>query len=482
MNGKQLRGVVNHLRKAAGPGEAAGLPDAELLRRWVVGRDEAAFEVLLWRHAGLVLAVCRRVLRDAHEAEDAMQATFLALARKAASIGKREAVAAWLYRVAYRVALQTRARACKCPTGDDQALESVAAEPEDDVVWRDLRPVLDEEVSRLPARYRVPLVLRYLGGRTNEEVAAELGCPLGTVVSRLGRARERLRERLTRRGLTLSAGGLAAALAENAAPAAVRAVRIAATARAAVLLAAGEGAAGVVSGRVVVLAEAVLRSMAVTSPRLVMASVLVASLFAGVVGVLAHQAPGERPPVAKEQPNRKAAPPLTPFRLMPRTADDLAEVTGLNVYKYRLDLPKGQRFRILWEAFPKKGAPERWLWHHDFEKKEEGPLVLRVSFLRRDRKMQGVLLSQEKEAEFRLDCPGCHPPGLATIVSKPLADSPQDGQLLVVFESEKDDWFHARPGTTRLLVLLAKNPLGQRDLEKVYPRAELVLERLPKAD
>src|SRR5262249_1365227 len=161
-----------------------------LLQRWLARRDEAAFELLLWRHGPMVLALCRRLLRHAQDAEDAFQATFLTLVRKAGSIANREALAAWLYKVAYRVALRARAAAATRAALPITSMDLPAAEPAQDLLWRDLRPVLDEEVSRLPARFRGPFVLCYLEGKTNEQAARELGCPLGTVLSRLSRGRE----------------------------------------------------------------------------------------------------------------------------------------------------------------------------------------------------------------------------------------------------------------------------------------------------
>src|SRR5262249_51849825 len=156
--------------------------------------------------------------RHPQDAEDAFQATFLTLARKAGSIGRRQALAAWLYRVAYRAALRARAGAARhaaLPLPDPEP----AAPGADELVWHDLRPVLDEELSRLPDKYRRPVVLCYLEGKTHAEAAEQLGCAKATVAVRLLRARERLRARLLRRGLALSAGALGALLAREAAAA-----------------------------------------------------------------------------------------------------------------------------------------------------------------------------------------------------------------------------------------------------------------------
>src|SRR5262249_44075911 len=161
--------VTRYLRRMLSLPRASGLTDAQLLEQFVAQRDEAAFEVLVWRHGPKVLGVCRRVLRHEQDAEDAFQGAFLVLVRKASSIGKRQSVGNWLYRVAYRVALRAKLLAGKRATQEVCAQDVPAAELTPDPVWSDLRPVLDEEVNRLPAKYRAPFILCYLDGKTNEE-------------------------------------------------------------------------------------------------------------------------------------------------------------------------------------------------------------------------------------------------------------------------------------------------------------------------
>src|ERR1700677_3089991 len=203
----QLRAVIGQLRRLIGGQGGSTLTDSQLLDAFVARRDEAAFEVLVWRHGTMVFNLCRRILRDAHQAEDAFQATFLVFVRKAGSIGKRESLASWLYKVAFRIACRARARSAKDArsVADLDSLNSSDRNSSDDLLWRDLRPVLDEEINRLPEKYRAPFVLCHLQGHTNEEAAQLLGCPKGTILSRLSRGRERLRARLARRGLALSA-------------------------------------------------------------------------------------------------------------------------------------------------------------------------------------------------------------------------------------------------------------------------------------
>src|SRR5262249_25655268 len=150
-------------------------------------------ESLLWRHGPMVLALGQRMLRHRHDAEDVFQAVFLVFFRKAHSISRRACVASWLYKVAYRLAVKVRARAAD-RASDNSLVESLPApEQPDAFLAADLRPVLDDALSLLPEKYRVPLVLHYLEGKTVQQTAEEIGCPAGTVSGRLNRARGLLR-------------------------------------------------------------------------------------------------------------------------------------------------------------------------------------------------------------------------------------------------------------------------------------------------
>jgi RNA polymerase sigma factor (sigma-70 family) len=180
---------------------AADVTDGQLLERFVNAREAAAFRALLQRHGPMVLGVCRRILRHDQDAEDAFQATFLVLIRKASSIAKRDSVGSWLYGVAYRVAMKAKTRALKRRSYETQAVTRPMTEPHDELIWRELMPILDEEVHRLPEKYREPVVLCYLQGRPYSEAARQLGCSKGSIALRLAEARERLRDRLKRRGV-----------------------------------------------------------------------------------------------------------------------------------------------------------------------------------------------------------------------------------------------------------------------------------------
>ncbi|HEV3257722.1 MAG TPA: sigma-70 family RNA polymerase sigma factor, partial [Gemmataceae bacterium] len=242
------------------PGQTDGPPsehhpaDRHLLERFVTARDEAAFAALVQRHGPMVLGVCRRLLRDAHEAEDAFQATFLVLVHKARSIGRPELVGPWLYGVAYRIAAQA-GQAARRRLRHREAAAMPDSDSTVEVVWRDLCEVLDQELGRLAQKLRAPLVLFYLEGKTTEEVARLLGCPNGTVLSRLARGRDRLRDRLNRRGVALSVCTLALVLAEKTAPAAVPASVAEGTIKAAVLTAAGKAAIGAVPATIAALVK-----------------------------------------------------------------------------------------------------------------------------------------------------------------------------------------------------------------------------------
>ena len=245
-------------------GTFVGLSDGQLLERFISRREEAALEALMQRHGPMVWGVCRRVLRDHHDAEDAFQATFLVLARRAASVVPREKVGNWLYGVAYQTARKARAMRAKRRLRESQVPDAPESAAASDVRRDDLSEWLDHELSRLPEKYRTPIVLCELEGKTHGEAAAQLGWPIGTVSGRLSRARVMLAKRLTRRGVSISGGALIGLLAQqpSTASAAVPASLISSTIKAATRFAAGRTAtAGVASPGAAALTEEVLRAM-----------------------------------------------------------------------------------------------------------------------------------------------------------------------------------------------------------------------------
>ncbi len=280
MSGPAWNNILEQVRGLVRPPDG-GLTDAQLLTRWLAHRDEAAFELLLWRHGPTVRGVCRRLLQRPQDIEDAFQATFLVFLRKAGTIGKRDAVASWLYKVAYRIALDARRLAARQELLDGKDVLVPAPQTADALAWRDVRPVLDDEVNRLPHRYRRVFVLCYLQGKSNEEAARELGLPTGTVQSQLSRARAKLRVRLTRRGVTLTAGALAAGLAEEAFGA-LPASLVSSTLKAALLGAAEKAVtAGVVTAEAAALAKGALHTMWMTKVQLTAALLLTVALLGG---------------------------------------------------------------------------------------------------------------------------------------------------------------------------------------------------------
>jgi RNA polymerase sigma factor (sigma-70 family) len=242
-----LGAVVQHLHKLVGPEPGGGLTDGQLLERFVAWQEEAAFESLVRRHGALVLRVCRRVLDDLHAADDAFQATFLVLARKARNIGKRDSVGSWLYGAAYRIARKAKVSEVRRQRRETRAAVLPRPEPAGDGKLTDLKPLLDEELGQMSAKYRAPLVLCYLEGKTYGQAARELGWSEGSMSRRLAQARERLRQRLVRRGVALSTACLGALLTQST-QAAVAPGLIEGTTKAALTFAAGRPmAAGTLS-------------------------------------------------------------------------------------------------------------------------------------------------------------------------------------------------------------------------------------------
>jgi RNA polymerase sigma factor (sigma-70 family) len=276
--------VLRYVRRIAGTASGGDVGDADLLNRFLTKHDEAAFELLLWRHGTMVWHVCCDVTRDLHAAEDAFQATFLAFVRKAAAIRSHQSLGAWLYQVAYRAALKAR-RGGRETIGVDLAL--APAELPDESALNELRPVIHEEVQLLPAKYRAPIILCYLEGLSHDAAARQLGWPKGTVAGRVARAREMLRKRLTRRGIALSVALAALTLTPAPASALVPATLVQGALRAGMLLAAGQSTAGIVSAHVLALSEGVLRVMLWNKIKLTATVLLLLCLVGGGVGLYA---------------------------------------------------------------------------------------------------------------------------------------------------------------------------------------------------
>jgi RNA polymerase sigma-70 factor (ECF subfamily) len=292
MHSGSSREVLKQLQTLYRYGVVGHQSDEQLLDRFVARRDETgeeAFAALVERHGPMVLGVCRRVLGDVHEAEDAFQATFLVLARKANSVIRREKVASWLYGVAYRTATESRYRAVRRRSREARVSKRPRVEPADPESLAELRAILDQELARLPVRSRGPVVLCELEGLSRQEAAQRLGIPEGTLSSRLARAKAELRDRLRRRGFALSAIALAM-LARETSATTVPAVLIESTIGAAMCVAAGSSAAGIVPASVVSLTDGVLKAMLLAKLKtIVLALGMTAAVVSGSVVLAQYQ-------------------------------------------------------------------------------------------------------------------------------------------------------------------------------------------------
>ncbi len=301
----QMNPVLRHIRQLAGeqPDEQS---DRTLLERFAAGQEEAVFEALLRRHGPLVLGVCQRVLNHEQDAEDVFQATFLVLARKAADIRKQASLGSWLYGVAYRLALKARAAAARRRDRERRCGAMLQTDSDSQAAWRELRPVLDEELARLPFKHRAPLILCYLEGKTHAEAARTLGWSLGSMSKRLSRARALLRRRLERRGMTLSAALLVMLLGTQT-RAALPAGLVQASLKAALLVAAGQTAAGVATTSALNLMGGGLRAMVYAKLFRLGTLMLACALAVGGIGWVTQNLSAR--PDAPDQPAAPAADP-----------------------------------------------------------------------------------------------------------------------------------------------------------------------------
>jgi RNA polymerase sigma factor (sigma-70 family) len=307
----QTSALLRQIRRLSRP--ALALTDRQLLTRFIAEADEPAFAELLARYGSLVLDVCRRTLQREQDAEDAFQAAFLVLARNAASIRKTTSLASWLYGVAWRCAMRLRADLAErrrhervvAQSGDRSAARSSVEEPPD-LTWHEVQQALHEELARLPEKYRAPLVLCYLQGKTQCEAAQQLGCSQGVLHGRVDRGREHMRQRLQRRGITLSAALLAAAVLRNA-PAS--AALIQATEKAAMLVAAGQTVSAAATPTVAALVDGAGGIVGMK------AKLAVLVLLAGIIGGTLGLASSERPAATDEQARSEAKPNVASQKL-----------------------------------------------------------------------------------------------------------------------------------------------------------------------
>jgi RNA polymerase sigma factor (sigma-70 family) len=299
--------LLRHIRRLASPPDVTPATDAQLLGRFVRQRDEGAFAALVCRHGPMVVGVCRRVLGDPHEAEDALQATFLILARKAAAVRPPDRLAVWLYGVARQVALNSLRGTARRQQRQARA-GRVARPPSrpdllDELTARELLAAVDEEVGRLPEACRLPVILCCLEGKTQEDAARQLGWTPGSVKGRLERGRRQLHARLRRRGLMVSAAFVVAEMAAGAEAAGVSAELASATARAAAAFAAGQGAGPTVAGRVALLAQGTMKGMAMAKLKTGLAlALLMGAMTAAAAALMPGTKPADTPRAEGAQP------------------------------------------------------------------------------------------------------------------------------------------------------------------------------------
>jgi RNA polymerase sigma factor (sigma-70 family) len=333
MASKGLQPVVWHLRRMALLHDGAGLPDSTLLGMFVDQSDAVAFEALLLRHGPMVHGVCKRILGNPHDAQDAAQATFLVLINKAKSVRRRAMIGNWLYGVARQTAIRMRSQNAKRWRREKQ----VAAMPEPQAKTSETTDdweTLDQELSRLPETYRIAIILCDLEGKTRKQAARQLAWPEGTLSTRLTRGRNMLAKRLAKRGLVLSVEALALALGQNLASASLSPGVVSATVKAASILAAGKVvAAGLISAKVVALTKGTVLSMFLTKVKTKTAVVLVAGILgAGGLAMTQVLLPA---PVAAQQAAPKKIPADEPKKPNSQLAAEGAKVRELR--KERLD-------------------------------------------------------------------------------------------------------------------------------------------------
>ena len=311
--------VLCYLRNLAA-GEADPLPDSELLGLFIAQRDPTAFAALVFRHGPMIFHLCRRIVRNEHDAEDAFQATFLVLARRAQVIRQHESVGGWLYGVACRLAAKARTATAQRHSRERDASARESRTPLDEVTVAEAQEIFDQELAQLPAKFRDPLVLCCLQGLARDEAARQLGWSASVLKSRLEQGRERIRARLARRGLAL-ATTLGLTLLGGRVTATVPAKLLDSTVHAAGVVAAGGAAAAVVSARTAALTNEVLRAMFLRKLKALTVCVLGSALVTAATGVLIQR-------VAIAQPPTPTSPPVAGAKEGVKAATDQEKLQG----------------------------------------------------------------------------------------------------------------------------------------------------------
>jgi RNA polymerase sigma-70 factor (ECF subfamily) len=319
----QLSSALGPLRRIAILSQSAELSDGELLERYLADRDDVHFEALLLRHGPMVLGVTRRILQNEEDANDAFQSTFLVFLRKASAIVPRAMVGNWLHGVAHKTALKARAMNRQRRAKERAGITAEAGAQAQDTL-QDRLELLDEALSRLPAKYRAAIVLCELEGKTIKEAAKQLDCPCGTVASRLASGRKLLASRLARYGLCLAAATGLQNFARGALAPAIPKPLLSSTVKAAAMVAAGQELARLMSAKVLLLTERVVKSMFIAKLKTLAMSVLALALVGGGGGVL-----WSRPAVTAQPNDSKTAPPkaAAPANEKPKSDKELLQGT-----------------------------------------------------------------------------------------------------------------------------------------------------------
>jgi RNA polymerase sigma factor (sigma-70 family) len=341
---KSASPVLDYIRKVASGWQAAARSDAELLEHFVGRRDEAAFALLVRRHGPMVRQLCLRILQNEQDADDAFQATFLVLCRKAASLDRKQSLGGWLHGVAYRVAQKARIDSARRRKHERRTPAPRVTDALAEISLREAHAILDDELARLPDKFRVPLVLCYLEGLARDQAARELGWSASTFKSRLEQARERLGKRLASRGVGLAGALVASLFYEARASAAVPAFCLDSTIEAATSVGVGGVTASAVSPKVAALTESVLKAMFMTKLKVTAAVLLLAVFIGGGAGINALSpgalaarqsnvgaaAQGDRPPVdsLKTAPGKDADKPKSDNDRLQGTWEFVAATQG----------------------------------------------------------------------------------------------------------------------------------------------------------
>jgi RNA polymerase sigma factor (sigma-70 family) len=367
--------LMQPIRRQSLPAASCGESDAALLRRFIGTNDQDAFAALVARHSGLVYGVCRRMLRDRGAVEDAFQAVFLVLAKKASTV-EPERLVSWIYGVARRVALQAQRTAQRRQQRDRKTeLAPVSADPLDELTGRELLLALDEEVEKLPPTYRVPILLCCLQGQSQEEAARQLGCSPGSIKGRLERGRMRLHAQLVRRGLTLGACLAAMEVAGGSARAAVGADLSLRTLRGAINFAQGAESAGAdVTAAAVQFAEGALQCGSIAKGKLLLAMIAVSLASLGAAAPMLLQPPA------------KAAEEVEHDFRASRFDERLLWYSGPKDKGYLTPEAEGLRLRFTEERFPTSGMGAQWRFHADGDLMATG----RYEILRVDAPKSGI--------------------------------------------------------------------------------------------